>query len=76
VIEDWNKILASLKQVKNGKCFKNGHRTSRATLVEHTWREGGEGDYEAHTAHLSRNLGEENRFFVRFALLAAMYPKS
>jgi hypothetical protein len=27
VIEDWNKIHASLKQAKNVKCFKKGYRT-------------------------------------------------
>jgi hypothetical protein len=29
VIEDWNKVPASLKQAKNVKCFKRGYRTLR-----------------------------------------------
>jgi hypothetical protein len=36
VIEDWNKIPASLKQAQNVKCFKRGYRTLRETMVEHT----------------------------------------
>jgi hypothetical protein len=36
VIENWNKIPASLKQAKNVKCFKNGYRTFRETRVENT----------------------------------------
>ena len=36
VVESWNKISASLKQAKNVKCFKNGYRTLRDTMVENT----------------------------------------
>jgi hypothetical protein len=36
VEESWNKIPASLKQSKNVKCFKNGYRTLRDTMVENT----------------------------------------
>jgi hypothetical protein len=34
VVESWNKIPASLKLAKNVKCFKNGYRTLRDTMVE------------------------------------------
>jgi ribonuclease P/MRP protein subunit RPP40 len=38
VIEDWNKVPASLKQAKNVKCFKRGYRTLLEKMVERTQR--------------------------------------
>ncbi len=37
VVEDWNKIPASLKKAKTVKSFKNGYAHLRANMVESTW---------------------------------------